>query len=141
LQATPPKNAAQSAYQAIKGLRGRVADLPDNAGLSEQVGIEMYLKPALEATETIFAQKGGKFKDKREVVAWHPRIAARRTLFELHGSYAPRDPKEAAQFGVKVVVVDMPRPPRLPINVTPTDAPYRTLTAHDGASFVFTRKT
>ena len=117
----PAKNAAQSAYQAMKGLRGRVADLLDNAGLSEQVGIEMYLKPALEATETIFAQKDGKFRDKREVVAWHPRLAALRTLFELHGSYAPRDPKEAAQFGVKVVVMDLPRPPRLPVNVTPTN--------------------
>lgn len=82
----------------------------------------MYLKPALEATETIFAQKDGKFKDKREVVAWHPRIAALRTLFELHGSYAPRDPKEAAQFGVKGVVV-VPRPPRLPINITPRKPP------------------
>ena len=70
----PAKNAAQSAYQAIKGLRGRVADLLDNTGLSEQVGIEMYVKPALEATETIFAQKDGKFRDKREVVAWRPHI-------------------------------------------------------------------
>lgn len=44
----------------MKGLGGRVADLPDNAGLSasEQVGIE-----------------DEKFKDKREVVAGHPRIA------------------------------------------------------------------
>ena len=49
----------------MKGLGGRVADLPDNAGLSasEQVGIEMYLKPALETTETTFARRGGKFKD------------------------------------------------------------------------------
>ena len=117
----PAKNAAQSAYQAMKGLRGRVADLLDNAGLSEQVGIEVYLNPAPEAAETIFTQKDGKFNDKREVVAWHPRIAALRTLFELRGSHAPRDPKEAAQFGVKVVAMDMPRPPRLPINVTPTN--------------------
>jgi hypothetical protein len=71
----------------------------------------MYLKPALAATETIYAQKNGKFKDHREIVAWHPRIAALRTLFELHGSYAPRDPKEAAQYGVRVIRVDIPRPP------------------------------
>jgi hypothetical protein len=32
--------------------------------------------------------------------------------FQLHGSYAPRDPAEAAQFGIKVVVVDIPRPPK-----------------------------
>ena len=48
--------------------------------------IATVLEPAVEATETIFAQK--EFMDKREVVAWHPRIAALRTLFELHGSYA-----------------------------------------------------
>jgi hypothetical protein len=60
-----PKMQASLPIQAMKGLGGRVADLPDNAGLSasEQVGIEMYLKPALEATETIFARRGGKFKD------------------------------------------------------------------------------
>ena len=29
------------------------------------------------------------------------RHAALRTTFELHGSYAPRDPKEAAQYGVR----------------------------------------
>ena len=48
--------------------------------------IATVLEPAVEATETIYAQK--EFMDKREVVAWHPRIAALRTLFELHGSYA-----------------------------------------------------
>ena len=76
----PAKNAAQAVYQAMKGLGGRVADLPDNAGFSanEQFGIEMYLKPELEATEAIFAQKDGKFKDKREVVAGHPRNASLR---------------------------------------------------------------
>jgi len=30
--------------------------------------------------------------------------------FLLHGSYAPRDPKEAAQYGVRVIRVDIPRP-------------------------------
>ena len=30
--------------------------------------------------------------------------------FRLQGAYAPKDPKEAAQFGVKVVIVDIPRP-------------------------------
>lgn len=27
--------------------------------------------------------------------------------FMLHGSYAPRDPKEAAQFGVKMIIQDV----------------------------------
>jgi len=72
--------------------------------------LKCILKPALEATETISAREDGKFKDKREVVAGHPRMAALRTLFELHGSYAPRDPKETAQHGVETIRVDLPRP-------------------------------
>jgi hypothetical protein len=39
------------------------------------------------------------------------RQASLRTAFELHGSYAPRDPKEAVQYGVKIIRVDIPRPP------------------------------
>ena len=35
------------------------------------------------------------------------------TAFKLRGSYAPRDPAEAAQFGIRVVVVDILRPPKL----------------------------
>jgi hypothetical protein len=32
------------------------------------------------------------------------------TMLKIHGAYAPTDPKEAAQFGVKVVVIDLPHP-------------------------------
>jgi hypothetical protein len=39
----PEKNAAQSAYQAMQGLRGRVSGLLDQAGLSEEIAIEKYL--------------------------------------------------------------------------------------------------
>jgi len=78
--------------------------------LGEEVGIENYLKPALEAKQTIYAQKDGKFKDKRTLVAWHPRLRALDMLFKLHGSYPPLDPKEAAQYGVRVIRVDIPRP-------------------------------
>jgi hypothetical protein len=55
-----PKNAAQSAYQALAGLRGRMTALLDEAGLGEKVAIENYLKPALDAQQTIYAQKDGK---------------------------------------------------------------------------------
>jgi hypothetical protein len=55
-----PKNAAQSAYQALAGLRGRMTALLDGAGLGEKVAIENYLKPALDAQQTIYAQKDGK---------------------------------------------------------------------------------
>ena len=72
----PAKNAAQSAYQALRQMRGRVPDLME-----------------------------------RNVEALDIQSKALDMAFLLHGSYAPRDPKEAAQFGVRVIRVDIPRPP------------------------------
>jgi hypothetical protein len=106
----PTANARQSAWQAIEGLRGRVAGLLEKHGLGEDVGIDKYLRPGLEATQTIFAQFEGKFTDKRELINWGARLRALDMLFKLHGSYPPLDPKEAAQFGVRVIRVDIPRP-------------------------------
>jgi hypothetical protein len=80
-----------------------VTALLDEAGLGERVGIENYLKPALEAEQTTFAQRDGKFKDKRTLVAWNPHLVALRLLFDLHGSFPSRDPKMAAQYGVRVI--------------------------------------
>ena len=40
-----------------------------------------------------------------------PRLTALKETFLLHGSYAPRDPKEAAQYGVKIIIADTPGPP------------------------------
>jgi hypothetical protein len=62
----------------------------------------------LEAHETKFFNEG---KTRINVEALGIRHAALRTAFELHGSYAPRDPKEAAQYGVRIIRVDIPRPP------------------------------
>jgi len=69
--------------------------------------IEKYPKPLLEAEETKFF-KDGQVKINVKALAIHH--ASLRTTFELHGSYAPRDPKEAAQYGVRVIRVDIPRP-------------------------------
>jgi hypothetical protein len=116
------KNARQSGYQAMQQLRGRVSDLLDRHGLSEEVLIDKYLRPLLTAKETIFFQKDGKVEQRVNVAALGIRLSSLRTAFELHGSYAPKDPKEAAQFGNTVVIVDIPRPPRPPrnaIDVTP----------------------
>ena len=44
------------------------------------------------------------------VAALGIRQSSLRTALELHRSYAPRDPKEAAQYGVKIIRVDIPRP-------------------------------
>jgi hypothetical protein len=109
------KNLSQSGYQALAQLRGRVPELLERHGLGEEVLIEKYLFPLLDAHETKFFPTGikrnGKTVYQVDVQALGIRHAALRTAFELHGSYAPRDPKEAAQYGVKIIRVDIPRPP------------------------------
>ena len=79
----------------------------DLLGISERELIDKHLRPLLMAKRTIFAQKGGKFTDKRTVDALETQIRALHLAFLLHGSYAPRDPKEAAEYGVKVIVNDL----------------------------------
>ncbi len=101
------KNANQSGYQALAQLRGRVPELLERHGLGEEVLIDKYLRPLLDAEETKFFNGG---KKRINVAALGIRHAALRTAFELHGSYAPRDPKEAAQYGVEIIRVDIPRP-------------------------------
>ena len=106
-----PKNAGQSGYQALQAMRGRVPDIMDRMGLSEEVLIEKHLKRHLVAKKTVYVREG-----KRVRAHTHEdngtQMRALEQSFLIHGSYAPRDPKEAATFGVKVVVLDMPRPHR-----------------------------
>jgi hypothetical protein len=108
----PAKNVRQSAFQALQGIRGRVPDLMDQLGLSEQVLIDKHLRRHLNAKRIHYFQKDGKVRDSRKTEALEIQSRALDMAFQLHGSYAPRDPKEAAQFGIKVVVVDIPRPPK-----------------------------
>jgi hypothetical protein len=73
-------------------------------GLDENTLIYKYLLPLLEAEETIYTQYKGKFKDQRQVAALTVRLNALKEAFRLHGSYAPRDPKEAEQFGLRNII-------------------------------------
>jgi hypothetical protein len=92
-----PKHAAQNGYQALSQIRGRVQDLLDRQGLDENTAIEKYLKPLLEARETVFFQKNGKVTATRKVEALAIRLNALKELFLLHGSYAPRCCSPAAR--------------------------------------------
>jgi hypothetical protein len=106
----PVANARQSAYQALQGLRGRVPDIMDRLGFGEEILIDKYLRRHLDAKKTIFAQHEGRFRDQKRVDSLDTQVKALDMAFLLHGSYAPRDPKEAAQYGVKIIRVDIPRP-------------------------------
>ena len=103
------KHPDQGAHQALKQIQGKVPQIMDQMGLTNHLLIEKYLVPLLEAEETKFFNGG---KKRINVPALGTRHAALDTAFKLRGSYAPRDPKEAEQFGIKVVVVDIPRPPK-----------------------------
>jgi hypothetical protein len=107
----PAKNARQSAYQALRQMRGRVPDLMDKLGLSEEHLIDKHLRRLLRAKRVQFFQKDGEVTDVRETEALEIQAKAVDMAFQLHGSYAPRDPKEAAQYGVKIIIADIPGPP------------------------------
>jgi hypothetical protein len=100
----------QGAHQALKQIQGKVPQIMDEIGLTDHLLIEKYLVPLLDAEETKFFKEG---KRRINVPALGIRHTALDTAFKLRGSYAPRDPAEAAQFGIKVVVVDIPRPPKM----------------------------
>jgi hypothetical protein len=131
------KNARQSGYQAMEQLRGRVPDLLDKHGLSEDALIDKYLRPLLEADKTIFFQKDGRVKEERKVADGSIRHSALRTAFELHGSYAPKVyDNKGANAGGFTLILDAPRPDHsLPINVTPANgsaAPEKALPSGNG---------
>ena len=77
------KNARQSGYQAMQQLRGRVPDLLDRHGLSEEVLIDKYLRPLLTAKETIFFQKDH-FRSYPLVVCGSPGLKALRRSTEVY---------------------------------------------------------
>lgn len=89
LIASNPDNE-QSPYQ----LTSAIKDVMDRAGLDDEVLIERYLKPTMDAHETKFfvlgAPGGGNVIEEREVIAWHVRQRALDMAFQLRGSYAPR---------------------------------------------------
>ena len=104
------KHPGQGAHQALKQIQGKVPEIMNEMGLTDHFLIEKYLLPLLEAKETKFFKDGEK---RINVAALGIRLSALENAFKLRGSYAPRDPAEAAQFGIKVVVVDIPRPPKM----------------------------
>jgi hypothetical protein len=94
----------------------KMPELLDRLGLSEAVLIEKHLKPLLSARTTKFFQHLGKVTGKRLVTDNEARLKALELAFKLKGSFVQENPKLAEATGVKVIIMDMPRPPR-PIGV------------------------
>jgi hypothetical protein len=116
----------KSANQALKSIREKTPDIMDRLGLTVPGLIENHLKPLLHAEETkVFVSEGKRGKRnvmRVKVPDFTTRRYGTRMAFELQNAFPPVDQKLAAQIGVKVLIVDIPRPPREAINVTPQKA-------------------
>jgi terminase small subunit-like protein len=112
-----PKNASQSGNQALNDLNAKAPEIMASLGLTTEAVIKNHLVPLLAAKESKFAQKDGKFTDHVEVELPGIRLGATRTALELLNAFPPKDPMLAAQVGVNVVIIDVPRPDRSAIDV------------------------
>lgn len=91
----------QIGSQALEAIRRKMPEVLDAHGLTDDVLVENYLKPLLNAEDTEFAKFEGKITDERNVIAWDPRRAGLDMAFNLRGSYAA---KESAQSGSSITV-------------------------------------
>ncbi len=97
------KHLRQSGFQAFQLVREKMPEILERKGLTDDVVIDKYLRPALEAKETVFAKYEGKICDKRDVVAWGPRLSALDIFFRLKGSYAEDNKQRGIGDGIPLV--------------------------------------
>jgi hypothetical protein len=116
-----PKNPSQSANQALAAIKEKAPEVMAAMGLTLGSVIENHLVPLMHAREMKFAQYKGKFTDYVEVEALGIRLGATVKALELLNAFPSRDQALAAQVGVDVIVMDMPRPKHPPIDVQPAN--------------------
>lgn len=105
-----PKNPTESGIQARKAILEKAPEVMGRQGLDLDTVIRKHLTPLLNATETKFAQHEGEYTDFVIVENLPIRMQATRTALELLNAFPPKDPALAAQVGVEVVIIDIPRP-------------------------------
>ena len=106
------KNLSQSGHQALKAIRLRMPELMDDLGLTDTALIEKHLVPLLSAKTTKYFQRQGRVEQKREVADNDARLKALDMAFKLKGAYTSADSKPDASQGVRLIVLDIPRPSR-----------------------------
>jgi hypothetical protein len=99
-----PKNAKQSAHQALESIRKKMPDLMDELGLTDRALIDKYLLPALEATETKFFANKGIVLDQKDVVAWGPRLEALKLAGNWRGLGREADSDDTGSAGGGVTI-------------------------------------
>jgi hypothetical protein len=108
----------QMGSQALEAIRRKMPEVLDAHGLTDEVLIEKYLKPLMNAEETEFAKFEGKITDERNVIAWEPRKSGLDMAFNLKGSYAASQSNGPANGShITVNVLMMAEAPNLKSNV------------------------
>jgi hypothetical protein len=102
----------QAGHQALQNLKLKVPELLERLGFTDIALIEKYLKPLLNARMLKFFRHKGKVTDMRIVPDNDARLKGLDMAFKLSGAYAQTDPKLEQPVGVKVILVDIPRPGR-----------------------------
>ena len=119
------KNLAQSGHQALKAIRLSMPELLEEAGLTPRVLIEKYLVPMLSATTKKCFHHRGRFVYSRALPDYRTRVMALDMVFRLMGAYETSKSVTAPDAGVKVIVLDAPRPDRSAFLPKPSDATVR----------------
>lgn len=99
----------QMGSQALENIRLKMPAILDKHGLTDEVLVENYLKPLLNAEETEFAKFEGRITDERNVVAWGPRKEGLDIAFRLKGSYAPKSADELDAANITINLGALPR--------------------------------
>ena len=77
----------QSTSQALANVREKAPEILNRINLGLDVSLKRYLKPLLEAKETVFFQNQGIVTDQREVACLDIRMRATENLLKIHGAY------------------------------------------------------
>jgi phage terminase small subunit len=77
------RNLRQSAHQTLKQVQGKMPEIMDQLGFTDQSLIDNYLRPALEAEETRYVSVETK---RVKVPNWGTRMSALDAAFKLKGS-------------------------------------------------------
>jgi phage terminase small subunit len=99
----------QMGSQALENIRLKMPAILDKHGLTDEVLVEDYLKPLLNAEETEFAKFEGRITDERNVIAWGPRKEGLDIAFRLKGSYAPKSADEIDAGNITINLGALPR--------------------------------
>lgn len=106
-----PKHPGKAAHQALELISRNWPDELERVVGTKETVIEKYLLPLMNATERKAFNHNGEIVYSKPMVAWGPRYNGLDTYFRVAGAYA-KEIELNAQVGVKVVLVDIPRPAR-----------------------------